>query len=417
MNRARPQPRTRAAGWLACLVLLAPFVPSMAQQAPGGASPDAIRLAGVMDLEGRSRDLGRGMSAGIEAALRDERIGDRRVTFEAVDDAYTPEKTVAAVRRLLDEGVFAMIGNVGTPTARVALPLLAERGVPAVGFFTGAGLLRPGVGRVLNYRASYAQEVSAVLEAAIDAGLSPRQVCAFVQNDSYGMAGVTGIRRVLERQSGVDDVLRSLDAILNQSGEAPMRNGIGPVGVYQRNTFASRDAYVSLKDWERRNALPCRLVVTVGTYNAVAKFAAYARYKGEKWLLSAVSFTGADALREALAAARIKDGMVVSQVVPPLDAPLPIVAAARNALGRDFGYVSLEGFIVGRMFLAIARAVPGELTREAFMRAALGNRFDIGGLQLDFSDDNQGSDLVVVTYLDKGSYRSLEAIDWRRLLN
>ena len=109
--------------------------------------------------------------------------------------------------------------------------------------------------------------------------------------------------------------------------------------------------------------------------------------------------------------------MVISQVVPPLDSSLPIVVAARNALGNEFGYVSLEGFIVGRMFLAIARAVDGELTREAFMRAALGRRFDLGGLNLDFSDDNQGSDLVVVNYLDGGTYRALDANDWRRLLN
>ena len=399
------------------MALLAALQPCAAQEAASGVSADVVRIAGVMDLEGRSRDLGRGMSAGIEAALRDEYIGLRKVEFEAVDDAYTPKKTIAAVNTLLDQGVFAMVGNVGTPTASVAVPLLARGGVPAVGFFTGAGLLRPGIGRVLNYRASYAQEVSAVLEAAIAAGLSPRQVCAFVQNDSYGMAGVTGIRRVLESQGGVDDMLRGLDAILSQTGEDPMRNGLGPVGVYQRNTFASRDAYVSLKDWERHSGLPCRLVVTVGTYNAVSKFAAYARYKGENWLLSAVSFTGADALREALAASRIEDGVVVSQVVPPLDAPLPVVAAARNALGRDYGYVSLEGYIVGRMFLTIARQVTGELTREAFMQTALGRRFNVGGLELDFSDDNQGSDLVVVTYLDDGSYRTIGNSDWRRLLN
>ena len=248
-------------------------------------------------------------------------------------------------------------------------------------------------------------------------GLSPRAVCAFVQNDGYGMAGVTGLRRVLERQSGADDMVKALDAILAQPGQDPPRNGIGPVGVYQRNTFASRDAYVSLKDWERRNGTPCRLVVTVGTYNAVAKFAAYARYKGEKWLLSAVSFTGADALRRELAASRIEDGVVVSQVVPPLDAALPIVVAARSALGSDFGYVSLEGYIVGRLFLAVAREVEGELTRDAFMRAALGRRFNIGGLALDFTDDNQGSDLVVVDLLEDGRYRTLDAGDWRRLLN
>ena len=128
--------------WLLCLALATALAPCAAQQSAEGVLPDVVRVAGVMDLEGRSRDLGRGMRAGIEAALRDEYVGLRRVEFEALDDAYTPGKTAAAVNRLLAGGIFAMIGNVGTPTAAVALPLLAQAGVPAVGFFSGAALLR-----------------------------------------------------------------------------------------------------------------------------------------------------------------------------------------------------------------------------------------------------------------------------------
>ena len=94
-----------------------------------------------------------------------------------------------------------------------------------------------------------------------------------------------------------------------------------------------------------------------------------------------------------------------------------MVVDARAALGRDLGYVSLEGYIVGRMFLAVARGVIGELTQESFMGAALGRRFDIGGLRLDFTDDNQGSDLVIVTYLEDGRFRTIGSGDWRRLLN
>jgi len=48
------------------------------------------------------------------------------------------------------KGVVAMLGNVGTPTARVSLPILAENKIPAIGFFTGAGLLRPGVGDMID---------------------------------------------------------------------------------------------------------------------------------------------------------------------------------------------------------------------------------------------------------------------------
>ena len=40
--------------------------------------------------------------------------------------------------------VLGFIGNVGTPTAAVALPLALERKMVFLGAFTGANLLRPG---------------------------------------------------------------------------------------------------------------------------------------------------------------------------------------------------------------------------------------------------------------------------------
>ena len=139
--------------------------------APGIANVDVSQnplvLGGVMDLEGRSRALGRGMKRGIEAALEGKTVEGRPVKFIDRDDSYTPAKTARATQELLDSGVFLMMGNVGTPTAKVSLPMLADHGVPALGFFTGAGLLRPGVGDVVNYRASYAEETAA-MEKSMD---------------------------------------------------------------------------------------------------------------------------------------------------------------------------------------------------------------------------------------------------------
>ena len=52
------------------------------------------------------------------------------------------------------EQVFGVIGNVGTPTAVVALPYALERKMLFFGAFTGAGLLRndPPDRYVFNYR-------------------------------------------------------------------------------------------------------------------------------------------------------------------------------------------------------------------------------------------------------------------------
>lgn len=388
-----------------------------AAAADPGIFPTAIRFGGVMDLEGRSRGLGQGMKRGIEAALGGRSVRGLRVDYVTLNDSYTPNKTVDATRRLVDQGIFAMLGNVGTPTAKVSLPILAEAGVPAVGFFTGAGLLRPGEGDIVNFRASYVQETEAVIRGAIDNGVKPGEICAFVQNDAYGMAGVTGIRRALVQVTGTEAIIKQLDLVLAQQGENPARNEMGPVGVYQRNTFVSKPGYQSLKTWEVVSGLRCRLVVTVGTYAAVARFAGYARYKGEKWIVSAVSFTGADNLREALAELKVASGVLMTQVVPPPSSTLPIVLEAKRALGDDLGWVSLEGYIVGRLWLKALTDAAAPLSRASVLAALKNQQFDLGGLRIDFKDDNQGSDLVVLTQLTPNGFEPMRASEWPALLS
>jgi len=380
--------------------------------AVNGVTETVIRVGGVMDLKGDSRGLGEGMRNGIEAAFEDVTVKGRRLEFTPMNDNYSPPKTVESTVKLLDEGVFIMLGNVGTPTAKVSLPILAEKNVPAVGFFTGAGLLRPGVGDIINFRASYVQETAAVISSALSSGLKATEICAFVQNDAYGMAGVAGIKRALSGRAGTEEIVPLLDEIMAMTGANPPRNNVGPVGVYRRNTLYSRDGYDSLKNWEASAGTTCKLVVSVGTYTAIARFAAYSRNKGDDWFVSAVSFTGADNFKTALNNFDVKDRVIMTQVVPLLDSDLPIVAQARKALGSDFGYVSLEGYIVGKLFIAGVENIKGPITRERFVKAIRGKRFNIGGLKLDFTQDNQGSDMVALTYLSEDGYRPLRRSDW-----
>ena len=412
-----PRVATAPGTWLLAVALVAGLAAGPARGLEKGVSAESIRIGGVMDLEGRSRGLGQGMKRGIEAALDGRTVQGKRIEYITLNDSYTPEKTVAATRKLLERGVFAVLGNVGTPTAKVSLPVLAEDGAPAVGFFTGAGLLRPGVGDVVNFRASYVQETAAVIRSAVEAGVPPAGICAFVQNDAYGMAGVTGIKLALEAEAGTEaGTLQRIEQILAMTGEDPPRNGLGPVGVYKRNTFVSRPGFESLDTWESATGTPCRVVVTVGTYAAISRFIAYARYKGKPWVFSAVSFTGADNFRAALAERGVTDGVIMTQVVPPLDSYLPIVAAARKALGDDFGYVTLEGYIVGRLWLKLMNDIQGPLTRAAFLDSVRGNRFDLGGLTIDFSDDNQASDFVLMTRLTPTGFTVMQPADWGELL-
>ncbi|SEB12188.1 amino acid/amide ABC transporter substrate-binding protein, HAAT family [Thiothrix caldifontis] len=388
--------------------------------AEDGVSANEILIGGVMDLEGRSSGLGLGMKAGIEAAINNQTIAGHSLKFLAENDSYTPDKAVEATQKLIEQKVLLFAGNVGTPTAHKVLPILEQQKIPAVGFFTGAGLLRPGKGDIINFRASYVQETKAVIDAALKNGIQPTEVCAYVQNDTYGMAGVQGIMDALQGKESATNVVAALEKVLKLQGDNIPRNGIAPVGVYTRNTFIARDGYRSLKEWEINHDTHCKLIVTVGTYEAIARFIAYAESKAEPWIFSAVSFTGADDFRKTLNKFSIKERVIMTQVVPPPDSELPIVQEARTALGKDYGYVSQEGYIVGKLLLHGLRQLETEgkpITRANLLTTFKGQQFDLGGLNMDFTHDNQGSDLVVMTQYVNDKWLAMQDSAWRDWLD
>ena len=90
------------------------------------------------------------------------------------------------MKQLYEKGrVFGIIGNVGTPTAVVAVPYALERKLLFFGAFTG-NLLRndPPDRYVFNYRASYAEETDAVVRYLVKLRrLQPKQIAVFAQQD------------------------------------------------------------------------------------------------------------------------------------------------------------------------------------------------------------------------------------------
>ncbi|MBL8258576.1 MAG: ABC transporter substrate-binding protein [Candidatus Competibacteraceae bacterium] len=392
------------------LILLVGFSAQICAQETG-VTPATLRIGSIMDLQGPSSARGQAMKAGIEAALKGEKIQGRSLEFNVLNDSFQPPFAVEAAKKLIEQGVFVMLGNTGTPTTKAVMPLLVEHKIPAVGFPLGAAHLRPGAGDVINFRASFAQETSRIVEVALAAGIKPQEICAYLPSDAGGMDNLATIKKVLEKQPRMEDVIKKLDQIIALPENQADPNGIGPVGFYKRSELTqARAGYQSLKQWEKTANTQCKLILVVGGTNvATANFVQYSRYRGEKWPVSITSQIEAASFIKALGDFNIKDGVIMTQVVPPLDAPLPIVEEARKALGEDLSNISLEGYIVGKLFLAITRNIKGDMTRENFLKAARGRTFDLGGLPLDFSNDNQGSDLVQFQVLEEGVFKTRTA--------
>src|SRR6478752_1410610 len=156
------------------------IAPAAAATPPAGAVTTASQVRGVSDREirfgiaapfsGPAKELGRQMKLGIDTAFN--RINDaggvegRMLRLIAADDGYEPTRTPEAMKQLYEKDqVFGIIGNVGTPTAVVAIPYSLERKMLFFGAFTGSNVLRndPPDRYVFNYRASYAEETDAVV--------------------------------------------------------------------------------------------------------------------------------------------------------------------------------------------------------------------------------------------------------------
>ncbi len=60
--------------------------------------------------------------------------------------------------------------------------------------------------------------------------------------------------------------------------------------------------------------------------------------------------------------------------------------------------------LVGKLFVTIMQAIDGPLTRDNFLKAVKRQPYDIGGVKVDFTTDNQGSDFVQATVLRDGQF-------------
>jgi branched-chain amino acid transport system substrate-binding protein len=354
-------------------------------------------------LTGPAEDLGNKMLDGVRAALAEtERSGGiqgRHVRLIALDDGYEPERAGPNVRRLVEqEHVLALVGDVGTPTAVAALQITNTSGTPFYGAFTGAGLLRktPPDPLVVNYRASYAEETRAMVDALIgQAGLACEQVAFFTQRDAYGDAGFAGGVTALKLHG-----LKDENAVLHVR--------------YERNTVAVERALadVLLAD------PPPRAIIMVGAYQPCATFIKLARENGLDALFLNVSFVGSMSLLRELDDRG--EGVVITQVVPHFDADLPIVNEYRKALqaldvDKKPDFVSLEGYVSARILCRALSTIQGPPERESVIRAleSLGS-FDIGlGETLRLSpEEHQACHRVWPTVIRGGR---IVPLDWSEL--
>jgi ABC-type branched-subunit amino acid transport system substrate-binding protein len=352
---------------------------------------------------GAATELGRQMKLGEETAFHVANeaggVHGRKLRLVTVDDGYEPERTGPMMQQLYEkERVFGTIGNVGTPTAVVAIPFSLERRMLFYGAFTGAPLLRrdPPDRYVFNFRASYPEETAAVVKYLVKVRrIRPDQIAVFAQQDSYGDAGFQGVAKALR-------------AIRGEGGNV-LRVG------YKRNTVDVSEAVARLKD----HPVAIKAVVMVGTYRACAKFIEKVRDMNPTMIFTNVSFVGSTALAEELAllGPKYSSGVIVTQVVPPVDSYATAILRYKEALAKHFAgekpdYVSLEGYLAATVLVEALKRTGPKLDTEALVDAfETMKNVDLGiGTPISYGPtEHQGSHKVWGSVIDEhGKFQSLD---------
>jgi len=374
-------------------VILVIAVSSLPAETPG-VSDNSILIGSCSALDGPAHFLGRQTVLGASAYLHminDEGgVFGRKVQLQAFDDGYDPDKAPACFKRMTKEGVFALGFFVGTPTAKVYVPLAQQDKIPVVGLFTGAQMLyEPLKHEIINVRASYYDETREQVDKLWEANV--RKIAVIYQDDPFGKAVLDGVKLALQKH-----------------GATP-----AGLGTFTRN---STDIMEGLR--EVMAAHP-QAVVIAGPYAPAAAIVKQAHMDGWRPQFLTVSFVGTEEfIKEAGSDA---EGTIITQTMPPYDRlEYPTVAKYRECLARYSPgeaptFVSLEGFVDAMVLVEGLKRAGKDITREKFiaaiesiheMDAGLGPR-----LILNYSaSDHKGFDNVYPTIVRNGQPALLT--DW-----
>jgi len=370
---------------LCALFTLHIAIPFSSAETPG-VTDNSVLIGSCSALDGPAHFLGRqtvlGASAYLHMVNDEGGVYGRKIQLQAFDDGYDPERAPACFKRMSKEGVFALGFFVGTPTAKVYVPLAQEEKIPVVGLFTGAQLLYEPLKReIINVRASYYDETREHVDKLWEANF--RRIGVIYQDDPFGKAVLDGVKLALQRHNTTPAALGTFT-----------RNSVDIAGGL-REVMAARP----------------QAVIIAGPYAPAAAIVKQAHSDNWRPQFLTVSFVGTEEfIREA---GQDAEGTIITQVMPPYDRiEYPTVALYRKCLakyspGESPTFVSLEGFVDAMVMVEGLKRAGKELTRERFitaiesiheMNAGLGPK-----LILNYSpNDHKGFDNVYPTVVKSG---------------
>lgn len=302
-----------------------------------------------------------------------------RIEVKTLDDGYNPAKAAANARQLIEEGVDALFGFVGTASCDAAFAVAKPANTLFFAPFAASDALREAAqSNAFHIRPALADEAYKMVRHC--ATLSQDRIAVFAEDDAMGRAGLAAVNQAL-----VDLKRPPLVA----SAFAPVNSD--KVG-----------AAVALLAKAQPQA-----IIQVSLFNTSAAFIRAMRKTGFAGQFLNFSVVGIDPLFTALG--KEIGGVVISQVVPsPRSAGTPIIKEyldVLNVTDQTPSYESVEGYIAARTFAEGVRrstAGGGKADRGGLQKAFESmTEYDVGGFRVNLRAKKYESvrlvDLVTIT--------------------
>lgn len=358
----------------------------------GLSAPQAALARGEIVLgmsaafSGPTRNLGielyRGAQAYFSKINAEGGVHGRNIVIRALDDRYAPGPAIENTVTFAEQGdVFALFGQVGTPTSTRVIPLLRRyqsQDLYLMFPLSGAQPLRePPYDRwIFNLRASYAAETRGLVDNFVRQGRT--RIAVLHQADAFGRGGWDGVRKALAHY----DLIVPAEA------------------TFQRGTSLDSDMreQVAILAESHPDA-----IIAVGSAESCAAFIRDARDQGLRVPVALLSFADAEHLLGLLNDAGAAEGqdytadLILSQVVPCYDdESIPATAEYRSAMDRfapmppatlvgddytpmRYSYAGFEGFLGAKLLTeALRRMGPAPHPRMLPEAMELLAGFDLG---------------------------------------
>lgn len=346
-----------------------------------------ILIAQVAPMSGPIGVEGSEYNAGIRLAIAAANAGGgvlgQKIVLQTEDDEYTPDKTVAAIRRIGRTEAVALLMPVGSPAMTKVLGerVLEQTGLPVIGVVPGAEPFRkPHNALLYHVRAGDLDQYRKIIEHSLTVGM--RRIGVVYVDIPFGKSGLAAVEGML-KERGIEPAARA---------------AIAMTGTESLDTALS--AVV------RGNP---DVVLLISPAKRAGEFVAAARAAGLPAPVTTLSYGNADIICR-IASAEKASGVGLAQVFPNIrNRALRIVKEYQDDLAR-FGdkdakpsLMQFEAYVAAKVLVEGLRRAGKAPNRQKLVRALDSMRdFDLGGFVVDFSEDrHNGSSFVDMSIIGR----------------